>query len=420
MYLEKMKNLSRPMVAILTLCLVFTMAPLLPMNDSDVNAESPVPEFKIEIVDKNGSTKTIETWYLKNGIYRDKNGYPVSIIKDFADPIVYSSGDNKGARFAVVTEGILMDELYAYVGQRTGIVMDKNINIEALSDYPDDDTYTDISSYDDATRYYIPNMMYSGGATASGIKTVVPFVLATKSSSTKSYKTKFTEQDLATSISALVSAANNDEAFRNFQGVALNSEEVNGVEEANLSALAIKNIKGIKFIPDYKTVTLDGNKGKSPSAKVIRAIGEKYNLTNATRSNYSFKGWFTAKKGGTKIEPSTLVTNKNDHTLYAQWTGTNKNLKSLKASNGTLTKKFKSTKTKYSLKLKNNQSKTKISVKKAQNVAKVQIKVGKGKYKTKSSITVQVAKGKSKTVYIKVKAQDGKTKTYKVIVKRAK
>ncbi len=100
--------------------------------------------------------------------------------------------------------------------------------------------------------------------------------------------------------------------------------------------------------------------------------------------------------------------------------GTNNKLKSLKASKGKFTKKFKATRTKYTLKLKKSQSKTKIYAKKAQSTAKTYIKIGKGKYKSRSSITVKLNKGKSKTVYIKVKAQNGKTRTYKVIVKRAK
>ena len=38
-----------------------------------------------------------------------------------------------------------------------------------------------------------------------------------------------------------------------------------------------------------------------------------------TRTNYDFIGWFTQANGGVQVIDSTIVTNPNEHTLYAHW-----------------------------------------------------------------------------------------------------
>jgi uncharacterized repeat protein (TIGR02543 family) len=49
-------------------------------------------------------------------------------------------------------------------------------------------------------------------------------------------------------------------------------------------------------------------------------INQAYdNLPTVTRSGKTFKGWYTASSGGTLITFTSIVTNPNDHTLYAQW-----------------------------------------------------------------------------------------------------
>lgn len=42
-------------------------------------------------------------------------------------------------------------------------------------------------------------------------------------------------------------------------------------------------------------------------------------LPNATRANYTFKGWYTSASGGEQVSASTVVTATTDHTLYAHW-----------------------------------------------------------------------------------------------------
>jgi uncharacterized repeat protein (TIGR02543 family) len=71
-------------------------------------------------------------------------------------------------------------------------------------------------------------------------------------------------------------------------------------------------------------VRFNGNKGKvkKKSVKATYAtIGkEAYgSLPVASRKGYTFKGWYTAKKGGSKVTLLSVVTKDKPHTLYAHW-----------------------------------------------------------------------------------------------------
>lgn len=68
------------------------------------------------------------------------------------------------------------------------------------------------------------------------------------------------------------------------------------------------------------TATFDANGGSGPSPS---SITKPYNsglgtLPTTSRNGYTFKGWYTATSGGTKISTSTKLT--KDVTYYAQWT----------------------------------------------------------------------------------------------------
>ncbi len=68
-------------------------------------------------------------------------------------------------------------------------------------------------------------------------------------------------------------------------------------------------------------VSFNANGGNvSQTAKEV-IYGEAYGtLPTPSRTGYSFKGWYTAATGGTKIAADTTVSAASDHTLYAQWT----------------------------------------------------------------------------------------------------
>lgn len=90
-----------------------------------------------------------------------------------------------------------------------------------------------------------------------------------------------------------------------------------GENSRNASA----NIKQVAVPATYK-VTFNKNGGSSLSiADKTVTNGKTYGtLATATRKGYTFKGWYTAKTGGTKISSTTKVSLKANQTLYAQWT----------------------------------------------------------------------------------------------------
>ena len=70
------------------------------------------------------------------------------------------------------------------------------------------------------------------------------------------------------------------------------------------------------------TVTLDPNGGTlsaGEASKSVRCSNAYGTLPTPKRTDYRFDGWFTQKDGGTKVEETTIVPTRDDHTLYAHW-----------------------------------------------------------------------------------------------------
>jgi hypothetical protein len=94
----------------------------------------------------------------------------------------------------------------------------------------------------------------------------------------------------------------------------------------------------------------------------------------------------------------------------------NANLKSLRLSTGKLSLKFKKNRTWYRAKIASGKNSVMIKAKEASSYAKLQMKIGtKGKYKVVDNIRVKLRKGQSRNVFIRVTAQDGKTRKIYVI-----
>ncbi len=68
------------------------------------------------------------------------------------------------------------------------------------------------------------------------------------------------------------------------------------------------------------TVTFNGNGGTPSAASKTYTVGSTYgsSMPTATRSGYTFDGWYTAASGGSKITSGTTVTAGNK-TFYAHW-----------------------------------------------------------------------------------------------------
>ncbi len=68
-------------------------------------------------------------------------------------------------------------------------------------------------------------------------------------------------------------------------------------------------------------LTFNANGGSVSTSNKSVTYGQAYgDLPTPTRDYYTFKGWYTAASGGTKVESSTELTTAGNVTVYAQWT----------------------------------------------------------------------------------------------------
>ena len=89
-------------------------------------------------------------------------------------------------------------------------------------------------------------------------------------------------------------------------------------------------------------VNFDANGGTSSSDLIGATYNQPYGeLPTASKTGYTFNGWFTDAKGGTQITSSSTVTSSIDHTLYAHWTANNYTV-SLNANGGSVSSDSKS------------------------------------------------------------------------------
>ena len=76
-----------------------------------------------------------------------------------------------------------------------------------------------------------------------------------------------------------------------------------------------------QWTPKKYIVKFDSCGGSAVTAKEVTFDKTYGKLDSTSRTGYTFKGWFTAKTGGSKVTASTTVTTASDHTLYAHWEG---------------------------------------------------------------------------------------------------
>lgn len=349
MYPIKQKIDIRPLVAILILCLVFTMAPLLPIFNSEVNATPAYGKITVKYEKPDGSIGTVATWrydtYEK--LYYDGTDSPLSIVKEFNDPLVYNGmRGNDHCRVLAVKSGILVDDLYSYVQNKTGVKVDKNSQIKVTAGDLFGGPNIDVSSYDDNTRYYIPSLLTSGMTSSEGDKTAVPAVLAVESAQSSSNLTpgNVPTYNNLTSLNSYIQGTlfttfADTNSLRFVFGNLLDDTSPIGVKiEANGGNLSVSSINDILIIPDYSSQKPDDTPAVTPTQKFkvkFIASGGKFdnnkkskvkNIDKDTklgktntpkRTGYKFMGWFTKKSGGKKYTASTII--KKDTNLYAQW-----------------------------------------------------------------------------------------------------
>ena len=97
--------------------------------------------------------------------------------------------------------------------------------------------------------------------------------------------------------------------------------DVTCTNKFNEGSATINSTSGVDLYGGWLyTLTFDGNSGTpSPSSKGV-VYGQNYGpLGSATKTGYSFDGWFTSASGGTEIKSSSKVTITTAQTLYAHW-----------------------------------------------------------------------------------------------------
>lgn len=84
---------------------------------------------------------------------------------------------------------------------------------------------------------------------------------------------------------------------------------------------ATSNTAILTIQPCAVTVTFNANGGSVGTNTKTVYYDETYgDLPTATRTGYTFAGWYTSSTGGTRVINTSTVTNSNAHTLYAHWT----------------------------------------------------------------------------------------------------
>ena len=109
-----------------------------------------------------------------------------------------------------------------------------------------------------------------------------------------------------------------------FAGWYTASSEGSKVESATKVTTASDHTLYAHWSANNYTVTYNGNGGSAGSSSKLVTFGDAYgSLATASRTGYSFAGWYTAASGGTKIESTSTVSTAGNHTLYAHWSVNN-------------------------------------------------------------------------------------------------
>ena len=85
-----------------------------------------------------------------------------------------------------------------------------------------------------------------------------------------------------------------------------------------ISASGYVTYRGYAYINLGYGITLDANGGSSETSVITRSNGKLSALPDASRTGYTFDGWYTAAEGGDLITTDTVFD--SNQTIYAHWT----------------------------------------------------------------------------------------------------
>ena len=92
------------------------------------------------------------------------------------------------------------------------------------------------------------------------------------------------------------------------------------VEETTIVEVTGNHTLYAHWTTNTSIVIFNPNGGECEIQSQLVIVGDKYGeLPTPTKVGYDFTGWYTEETGGTEVKETTLVTTKENHTLYAHW-----------------------------------------------------------------------------------------------------
>ena len=262
-------------------------------------------------------------------IYKDKYGTLLTPTKNGYTFDGWYTGEN-GTGTKVTSDTLLTNEkdhtLYAKWIKDVKVTFDNNI----FSASSNSMTVNGLSiNYDPSTSYLTLNGTPTSAFITLGIMYNLSFVEGEKYALKTTYISgSYSNVDSNWGCFTLdvKNSSNNQVSIRNYADLGFNanySETVLTINSVGISegdgfiSRLYFDIPSKWTFTNY-TVKLDLTKIESKTVKQSQQYGT---LPTPTRSGYTFDGWYTGENGtGTKVTSDTIVTNANNHTLYAKWT----------------------------------------------------------------------------------------------------
>ncbi len=105
-----------------------------------------------------------------------------------------------------------------------------------------------------------------------------------------------------------------------YAGMNIASSKVTATVKNLSKALIVYYNRTIDYFSNSTTVTFDGNGGTASTPQITVNTGDSLTLPNATRTGFTFSGWYTAATGGTRVGGNgDSYTPSDNIELFAQW-----------------------------------------------------------------------------------------------------
>jgi uncharacterized repeat protein (TIGR02543 family) len=286
----RLTALKRLLAIAITLCLIFTLTPYVPVTDSSFDAyavsDPKTSTVNISYVGKNGLEQTVV-----NLVYSESEktfkiasvGIPAPFMNEFGNiatykkygVIVYSGKNQVNSRLGLVKSGFTLDALKDYIEKYEHIPVGRDCDILLKTT---DQLKLDLSEYDDVTRYCYPSFLMDGQLWGTSFdvatRTEVPIVFAIESHIQRDFLGHNTPAKLDAAIEAQKKNISDDDRLRIFVGQAHGNNA-----DQNLGSASLTWINSIKFAPKYYNITAAGIQVTTGDGYLSAAAGETVAVT---------------------------------------------------------------------------------------------------------------------------------------------